>query len=380
MNQKNRRPRLIFLKFITAITIALYLPAVAGWYISPVVWWPLGLASIAFAYLWMALPVLAAWWWLKKQRKIPVVCIVLMVAGFQPATSTFSLGMDKEYKAEKEPGSLRVMQWNCMELPGNHIGWKKNKDERKAIETFVLKYNPDIICMEDFAEHIGDKLESNDAFLEDSLGYPFRIFAASSTMIHVFGKSIVGTVIYSKKPFIRSGVLPFANRRHPESMVWADLLMDGKPVRVITTHFRSMNLFAGKAYENKKLPYYLQQDSSIIMSKNIFSKIKYYQSEHAMQAGQLRAFMDTCQVPVILCTDMNSVPASFTYKVAKGNLQDGFSGSKTGLGNTYNFLLPNLRIDYLLHHPLLEARQWKHFTNGFFDHDHLMADFTWKKQ
>jgi endonuclease/exonuclease/phosphatase family metal-dependent hydrolase len=139
-----------------------------------------------------------------------------------------------------------------------------------------------------------------------------------------------------------------------------------------------MNLFAYKSYENKAVPYYLVQDSSIVKSKNIISKIKYYQAEHTIQAKQLRAFLDTCSFPVILCSDLNTVPANHIYQKVRGNLKDGFIGSKTGMGNTYNFLLPNLRIDYLLHHPALEARQWKHFANGFFDHDHLMADFSWK--
>jgi endonuclease/exonuclease/phosphatase family metal-dependent hydrolase len=286
--------------------------------------------------------------------------------------------LSKDYAEEKQPGALRVMQWNCKELPGNHIGWKKNKDERKAIETFVLKYRPDVICMEDFAEHIGKKLESNYAFLIDTLGYPYKIFAESSNMNHVFGQTIVGTAIFSKQPFLRSGSLPYTNRPFPEYIVWADVLMDGEPVRLVTTHFRSMNLVSNKSFQEGKFPYYLRHDSTILRNSNPFAKVRFYQAEHAQQAIQLRAFLDTCSVPVILCADMNTVPAGFTYRMAKGNLVDGFTGSKTGMGNTYNFLLPNLRIDYLLHHPAIEARQWKHFTNGFFDHDHLMGDFTRK--
>lgn len=380
MTKLSRPKRLIFLKIVTVITIGSYLPAIAGWYFSPVYWWPLGLASIGFAYMWIGLLVLAGWWFKRHYRLMPAVCIALMMAGIEPAQATFSIGWDKDYVVKKDQEALRVMQWNCMELPGNHIGWKKFKDERKAIETFILQYQPDILCMEDFAEHIGPKLESNYAFLKDSLGYPYKVFAVSASMMQKFGKIIVGTAIYSKHPFIRSGMLPFTNRQYPEYIVWADVMLKGKQVRMVTTHFRSMNLFSYKTYQNRKLPYYLQPDSSIIMSENIFSKIKFYQYEHALQAKQLKDFMDTCSVPVVLCTDLNTVPASATYRIARGNLTDGFTGSKTGLGNTYNYLLPNLRIDYLLHHPALEAKQWKHFTNGFFDHDHLMADYSWKQQ
>ncbi len=380
MSRSGRPKRHIFLKIFTVTVVASYLVSVAGYYFSPLQWWPLGVASIAFAYLWAALAVLAAWWRFKKNRVLPILCLALMAAGFQPASVTFSIGWQQDYKAAKESGSLRVMQWNCMELPGNHIGWKKNKEERKAIETFLLKYQPDIICMEDFGEHIGKKLESNFAFIQDTLGYPHKVFGQSSSMDFVFGTSNIGTAIFSKHPFIRSGMLPFTHRQYPEFIVWADILLQDKPVRIVATHFRSMNLFIPETSMKRKLPYYLQQDSNILRSRNIFSNIIYYQAEHETQAKQLRAFTDTCPIPVILCTDMNTVPASYTYRQAKGNLQDGFLGTKTGLGNTYNYLLPNLRIDYLFHHPLLDARQWKHFSDGFFDHDHLMADFSWKPQ
>jgi endonuclease/exonuclease/phosphatase family metal-dependent hydrolase len=378
MNKPRRPKRLIFQKIVTIITITAYLPAIAGWYISSDNWWPLGLASIGFAYLWLILLLIAGWWWHKGQRLIAALCITLMIAGFQPAKATFSIGWDKDYLAKKDQSALRVMQWNCMELPGNHKGWIYYTEERKALETFVLQYNPDIICIQDFGEHIGVKLQSNFAFLQDTLGYPYKIFAESSNMFRVFGQTIIGTAIFSKQPFLKSGSLPFTNRPFPEYIVWADVLLQGKPVRMVTTHFRSMNLSAPKASEGGKLPYYLQDDTTILKETNPFVKVKFYQSEHVLQAKQLRAFMDSSQVPVVLCSDMNTVPASATYRIAKGNLTDGFIGSKTGLGNTYNFLLPNLRIDYILHHPSLEAKQWKHFSNGFFDHDHLMADLAWK--
>lgn len=379
MKQSTRFPKRLLPAFFTAIFSIGYLLAVLGWYFSPLTWWPLNIFSIGFPYL-LLVNLLVATWWLRKNRKIAVAITLLLFTGYAPAYNTFSIGREKPFLPAKKTGQLRVMQWNAMELPGMHKGWQKDKDERKAFETFMHQYNPDVICIQDYADHLGRRLELNEKFLKDTLGYPYRLFAKSSVSIHVFGKTLVGTAIFSKIPFIGTGILPYSKREIPEYILWADILFEGKPLRLVTTHFRSINLFGYKTYQPGKLPYFLQQDSSIVMSTNPFIKIRHYKAEHALQAKEVRSFLDTCRVPVVVCADLNTVPASYIYRQVKGNLTDGFIGSKTGLGATYNYLLPNLRIDYLLNDRKLKSTQWKHFTNGFFDHDHLVADLAWKQQ
>lgn len=372
-----KKRRNLLLIIITIVTILCYLPAVAGWYFSPLHWWPLGLFSIAFAYVWPVL-LLLLFWWVKKNRWVTGCILLLLIAGWKPAAATFSIGIYKDFEITKKSTTLRVMQWNCMDLAVNYIVHPVQQENRRKVSSFIQLYSPDILCIQDFSEIIGKHHYSNFSFLRDSLGYKYLKFAEHFNSLHKYGKVYQGTLIASKLPFAESGMVPYEGRDFPESIAWADIIFRGEKIRILSTHFRSMNIFSHKDFNRNNLPYYHKEDSAIILSSNILNKIIYFQEEHAVQAQHLRKFLDTTTIPVILGTDMNTVPANYIYKKVKGNLNDGFTGSKTGWGATYNYLLPNLRIDYLLNDDRLAAMQWKHFSSGFFDHDHLMADYEWQ--
>ncbi|HSK11908.1 MAG TPA: endonuclease/exonuclease/phosphatase family protein [Phnomibacter sp.] len=377
-NTAHRRHRFIFIA--TIVSIPVYLLSSMGWYVAPDNIWIFSVASLGFAFIWPWLLALSLWWWWSF-GKPPIFLWLLLLMGWGPATATYSIGRPKPFEAKKETGALRVMQWNCMGLPGMVKGWYEHTSERSAAVDLLNRYKPDVICLQDFNDTRGRQLYSNIDLLTDSLGYPYRVFASHPPTIHPYGKVWQGTAIFSRLPFLQQGVVPYEGFEYAGSIVWADMDMDGKMVRVVTTHFRSMQLFSHRTFAGKKLPYFMLPDSAIIMSSSILKKLRFFQMEHARQATQFRAFLDTCSVPVIVAADLNTVPANYIYRqVRGGDLQDGFLGSKTGLGNTYNYLAPHLRIDYLMHHDALEAVQWHHFEEGFFDHDHLMADHRWKKE
>ncbi len=271
------------------------------------------------------------------------------------------------------------MQWNCMNLPGNDPANQSFQKERRLAFNFIDKYQPDIICLQDFAEIKFRTIYSNMALLRDSLGYAWEHVVPYGTELKKYGFVTSSTAIYSKKPFLNKGALFYTNSHFPEAIVWVDINLENQPVRIVTTHFASMHLSSHKIMNPARLPYFLRVDSSIIMSQNLFTKLNFFLKKHREQARFLRNFLDTCPIPVILAADLNTVPANYLYKQVKGEMEDGFIGSKTGMGSTYNYLAPNIRIDYLLNDRKLKPLAFQHFENGFFDHDHLLADYTWRK-
>jgi endonuclease/exonuclease/phosphatase family metal-dependent hydrolase len=271
------------------------------------------------------------------------------------------------------------MQWNCNNLPGYDIGWHNNPNllKRKEAADFIQYYQPDILCIQDFSEVVDRRMYSNISLLTDTLGYRFSHLFQTGITIKPFGKVSNFLGIFSKQPPVNKGVHWYSNSEFPEAIVWADFLLNGRLVRVVSTHFQSMHFFSQKQFAHITLPYWQKPDSAIIMSSSILLKLNHFQQQHLLQAKELRRFLDTCSVPVILGADLNTVPANYIYRHVKGSLNDGFLGSKTGLGATYNYLAPNLRIDYLLNDRQLSPQVWKHFQEGFLDHDHLLADYQW---
>ncbi len=379
MNQRIERPkRRVMLTAITIPAVSAYLLSVAGWYLSPEISWILPIASMGFAYAWIFIFLLYRLW-LKTHKGFAYFLLAIVLAGVQPAAATFSVGWQKEIPEKKHSNALRIMQWNSNSLPGYDIGWHNNPNllKRKAAADFIQNYQPDILCLQDFSNIVDRRMYSNITLMTDTLGYSFVHLANFGFTINSYGKMTNYNGIFSKQPPVNKGIHYYSNSEFPEAIVWADFLLNGRLVRVVSTHFQSMHLFSHTQFNGFRLPYWQKPDSAFIMSPNILMKLKHFQQRHLLQAKQVRSFLDTCSVPVVFAADLNTVPANYIYRHVKGDLNDGFIGSKTGLGATYNYLAPNLRIDYLLNDKQLTPTVWKHYKEGFLDHDHLMADYQW---
>ncbi len=367
--------------FGLSVLVALgYIFSLLAWYISNLKFWLLGLAALGFVYLWVLVLLIALYWLIRKRIQITAVFLSLFLLGWSPATASFSVGVEAPFEVKQQPGSLRVMQWNANELSGNHKDLDTGKYGRLRAVQFIRDYRPDVICIQDFSELVSKHNYSNRALLADTLGYNHQFIEMHAYTLHIYGFVNQGIGIFSKFPFIDSGSLAYPGRDFPEYIVWVDLPLQGERVRIISTHFRSMNLRFTPVFDKNRFPVYQQQDSPIIMSGKPLLKLRFYQEEHAVQAAFLRRFLDTCSVPVILCADLNTVPASHTYQTVRGDLRDDFLTTTIGLGATFNYLAPNIRIDYIFSSKLLKRIQWKHFEDGFSDHDHLLGDYTWNKE
>jgi endonuclease/exonuclease/phosphatase family metal-dependent hydrolase len=381
MNQPfERQKRRTMLTAVTLPAVLAYLLSVAGWYLSPAISWILPIASMGFPYAWIFVFILYRLW-LKSHIGVAYFLLAIVLAGLQPAAATFSVGWQKEMLEKKPNDALRIMQWNSNDLPGYDIGWPENKllkNRKKAVD-FLHRFQPDIICIQDFSDVIDRRMYSNISLMADTLGYQFFHLAQYGFTIKKYGKISSYSGIFSRQPPVNKGVHRYTNSAFPEAIVWADFLLNGRLVRVVSTHFQSMHFSSQTHFAGFQLPYWQKPDSAIIMSPSILLKLKHYQQQHLLQAKQVRAFLDTCSVPVVFAADLNTVPSNYIYRLVKGDLNDGFIGSKTGLGATYNYLAPNLRIDYLLNDKQLTPQVWKHFQEGFLDHDHLLADYQWAK-
>ncbi|MCU0376178.1 MAG: endonuclease/exonuclease/phosphatase family protein, partial [Chitinophagaceae bacterium] len=309
------------------------------------------------------------------------VWAVLLLLALPPLFQSVTLPVKGgNFSASRHSGTLRVMQWNCGTLVGNLINSPEKKQERLDAVQFIAQMQPDIICLQDYADVRGKYTRSNHALLFDTLGYRFTVNDWHFQQLFPYGAVRHGTAIYSKIPLLATGVVPFTNRQYPEAIVWADVLLNQKRVRIITVHFRSMNLNGHNTYKSIPFNQFVHQDSAIIMSRNILNKLIYYQQEHSYQAEMLRGFIDTCRYPVVLAADLNTVPAQHTYRLVRGTLRDDFFGHTAGFGATFNYLAPNIRIDYLMSSRSLRCLQWYHHKEGFFDHDPLLADYDYPAQ
>lgn len=361
---------------LTVALLLLYLPACLAYCISPAQWWPMGILSIGFPYLWLAVLAAAAFWFF-LHKKTALVLMVALVLGLPVAWPI--MGWRREaLPVQKLPQQIRVMQWNCEGLMGSAVSALQQEERKKTI-AFLKQYNPDVICLQDFKDYQHPQLNSNVSLLRDSLGYRYVHFDGYYYLEQWGAKVYDGIAIFSRLPFKNKGSEPYDGKLFPEAIIWADIQAGDKTLRVMTTHFQSMHLYQ-RMGPDVKLNYYQWQDSSVIYSDDMLQKLRYFQSYHVQQAVQLRRAMDSSKSPLVFAADLNSVPSSWAYHCIKGNMQDAFVKKGLGWGGSYHCGFPNIRIDYLLASPDITIQKYKQFNVSFSDHDPLIMDISLSPQ
>ena len=106
----------------------------------------------------------------------------------------------------------------------------------------------------------------------------------------------------------------------------------------------------------------------MLASKNIINKIKTASVKRSKQVDAVANHIESSPYPVIICGDFNDPPSSYTYNRISGDLKDAFVESGSGFGNTYNGLIPLLRIDYILHSPQIRSTDFKTVKQNLSDH------------
>ena len=164
---------------------------------------------------------------------------------------------------------------------------------------------------------------------------------------------------------------------YPEYMGYADVIMDQKPLRIFTTHFKSLNLFA--KYIDTVSTVIFHGDKEYVYTASKFEKIQVFSEEHSFQAGIAKNAMNNSRWPVLFTGDLNSVPASHAYHIIGKGLQDAFLQKGNGLGATLDSLPPTLRIDYLLADKKMKIVSWKKEIMHASDHYPQQIRIKWEE-
>ena len=367
---------LAVLQVVTAVTAFVFLLACCSPFLHPGQWWVMGVLSVGFIFLAAAMLLLAVCWFFVK-KKISILLLLAMLAGLPNLRASFAFGSNN-FGVQRAPGTLRIMQFNCMGMNGFQAWTLKHTADRMAVVKAIRQFAPDIICLQDFTVYDSvPNLYSNLAFMRDTLGYQYYLFDDFYGVQKAWGFSRNGIAIFSKLPLANKGRQSYTGRRFPESFIWADVSVAGKPMRIVTTHLQSMHVSRLPGDTNAIEPPFIE-DSAIILNKSKLRKLRHFQPYHVQQAKQLRNWCNTQPLPMVLTGDLNSVPASYVYHHVKNNMNDAFLLRGGGLGKSYHNAIPSLRIDFIFSDKRIRINQFKQLRLELSDHDALLADLQWQ--
>jgi endonuclease/exonuclease/phosphatase family metal-dependent hydrolase len=368
---------------INIILAALYLACSFAPYMHPKTWWFTGFLGLFFPYLFVLLLIFLLFW-IFVRIKWAFFPLLVMLAGSSAVGNHVSFKGSDEFSLKKQAGSIRFMSWNLRHfVPFDESMFKPDQDKHlQLIFDQVKKYQPDVVCFQEFVSMPGDGNKDPMHYLEHELGYKYHQFAGED----IFDtKQYSGIAIFSKLPIAAGNVIPFPASAdlNAENTVFADVIDGADTLRVYAVHLQS---FGFGAREYKVIDdVEAKNDSSVIRSKQLIKKMRNTFYWHGVQSDFIVKEMASSPFPTFVMGDLNDVPGSYTYSVVRGDRKDAFLEKGTGLGATFTSsssfilqLLPTLRIDYIFHPQQYEALQFTQGGKRLSDHSFLVSDIRKK--
>jgi endonuclease/exonuclease/phosphatase family metal-dependent hydrolase len=304
-----------------------------------------------------------------------ILPLATLILGYSNIRALVGFHYGKDVQKQKPEGSLRVLTWNVSWFDEQLKADKSRTSYRKKMMDFIADQQPDVLCFQEYFEPRNKRYQFNTRADIVKLGYPYRVVAFDYTGFKSAWQT--GIAIYSKYPIVDSIHIRYPGPlmyRAAESLIGADINVDGKRVRIFTTHLQSV-LFKVNDYRNIEI-IKSASDSMLTASKSVALKLAQGYKYRSQQVEIVRHQLDSSPYPVIICGDFNDVPNSYTYFRIKGNRKDAFTQAGRGIGRTFSNLAPTLRIDYIMTGTQFDVQQYSRQFVPYSEHYPVIADLT----
>jgi endonuclease/exonuclease/phosphatase family metal-dependent hydrolase len=362
------------------LTVAIFLVACLAAYCNPVTYWWVALLGVGFIFLTIILVFFIVFWLLFRSKWV-FLPIAALITGWFQIYALFAFNPFSTFTRAKAPNSFRVLTWNVSRFDEMNKQLKGGTSDRLKIFNFIKSQDADIVCVQEFFEsRRPDLFDLNIPYFVKILNYPYHYFARDHVVPN--GSYEHGVALFSRYPITDTFRLRFPvtdSLKASESLIRATIDINGQRINVFTTHLQSF-LFSGNDYRGLRMIKKADNKDSVVeASKGIIAKFRRSYGFRSQQADLVSEQLNKSQYPEIICGDFNDVPNSYTYFTIKGDRQDAFVKKSFGLGRTFVFISPTLRIDYILADEQLNVLQYKKTRLPYSDHFPLVADFTFKE-
>lgn len=345
---------LFLVNFILALALATSYLSV---HIPPDKYWLPSLFGLAYPILLFINLLFLVFWILIKPR-YAFLSLIIVAIGW----ANFSRFVQFNGK-QTEQESIKVLSYNVKHFVADAKG--SQKENAAQIISFLAEQNADIICLQEA------RLRKNSIFnlaqtVKDLESIEHYQFARSSTTY--------GSVTMTRYPIVNMGEIRFENSRN--MAIYADVLIDADTVRIFNIHLQSY-LIDPEKYSIIKSPG-LSEENDLKEVKEMGAKFKEAFKLRAVQAREIRKYIEESPHNVILCGDFNDTPVSFSYHTLAEGLTDAFVNSGKGIGRTYIGKLPSFRIDYILHGDSFDSFNFETLEFRMSDHLPVKCSLTKK--
>ena len=255
----------------------------------------------------------------------------------------------------REGVSFRLATYNVCNFQGY-----SNKDRQTAMQAIsrtLAEENVDIVCMQEF--YFADSSVVFNIFSQ----YPYHVLRPQNADAGRY----FGNAIFSKYPIQNHGISYFpSGGRH---VLYADFVLHERPFRVYTTHLES-NKISLTALADRLYKHPDASEELLAAHRRIRDAFQ----GRARQIDQLSRQLSEVSIPYVLCGDFNDTPVSYTYHHIQKQLHDSFREAGKGLGASFRYLWPTLRIDYIFYDDAFQAYGHRTLRLPYSDHYPVITD------
>lgn len=352
-------------------------------------------------------PIIICWFiyftilWAIKLKIAVIFAIAGFVLSYPYLTSVFQTGSKGDEIAtskKSSPKNIKVATFNSQ-----WFGGEQYINNIRGCTYFFAAQNVDVIF---FQEYVTASFFSNKDFTQLMQKYPYSCSSKSADQredVAIFSRyPIISWKKYlfpsSKYGFIKAEILvedidkylgaykldsldkhvADSVRFHViDSLSTHDANIHGKILTLYNTHFETTGTTETVSTVRRMRKSGLSINK-FELAQRIFANILYNSEKRGMQVNILYRDMVKSRYPVILCGDFNDLPSSYSYLKLTSCLSDGFKESGHGWGYTYNGLLKQLRIDYIMHSKDFRCVNYYSFYKEWSDHNPVIAELQLK--
>lgn len=290
--------------------------------------------------------------WLFTEPKFAILSVATMLIGIGSCSRILNVSISD---APVE-GSIKVATYNAnFSKPVQFTPAAKKIEVEQAFSSYLKEHDGiEILCVQEHGEQ-------SEAYLRRSMTFPYCHKIEGRT-----------TAIYSKYPFINTGIVDFKSN-NANTCIWADVQVGTELFRIYTTHLESNR-------HDGIVPDVIVENATENMNNSaLLGIVKHYQKysmDRLRQARLINEHAAEVKHPVVICGDLNDTPQSHVYTVAKGDRVDTFEEEGMGIGSTFGEKIPGLRIDHIFVDKSIEVLDHEISRSKFSDHYLVIAELS----
>lgn len=281
---------------------------------------------------------LAVYWFIRKRWIIGSFCIIMLAVSTPNMLRTYCSVPD--YETVHNPDGIRFLSYNV-----HLFSWFENEkgiDNANKMLDYIAATGSDVVCLQEFLYHNSGTYTLS--YIKEKLkSYPYSHIEVLSHNRRV--SKCIAT--FSKYPIVEQKAVKFDVPYH--GAIISAINIKGTVYNVVNCYLKSNQL---TEQEKDLTPDYIgtkpADKSAQGLISRVYNKLVKASLERCNEAETVAREIEKINRNMIVCGDMNDIPASYVYRTMRGHMKDAMllTHSFPNAGVTFHEGIYNFRIDY----------------------------------